>query len=642
MRRSITTVFIGILIASLVGCSAATPTATPAPPPPTTGPATAAPATAVPATAVPATPVPATPAPVTPAPATPTAAPVTAPPLTPVSVQIDFFPGTDYAPLQRGLTKGYFVEQGIELTILPSTGSLATLQAINSNVVQFAFVDSTTYVLQRIQSTTETTALYAYFTFPTFGIWSRTPLNSPADMAGTTFGTVAFSAGRTQLPFILAKNGVDPASVTIELMDFSVLYATLENGDIDSAEAHVPGEEAQFIQAELAGQERYLVTGAEWGLNEYSKLLIARNDMIASNSDLVSRLVAGIDKSMTDALANATDEEIIVVSQELDQLIEPNVATLAWANIKKAATATPGIQRPSVFADGIELVTTSQNLTTDLKPKDLFTNQFIPGYVDLNGLLPDNIRDAGVIKVLTAPVFAPISYYKEGSTTDIIGSDPDILRAMGDRLGVAIAFEATEFPGMLPGVQTGRGDLAGGGLTDTAEREEIVAFVDDFQLGMLYVVKTGNAAGISSDFLSACGKKIAFTTGALSATQVDDLIAKCKEAGMPEPEGVPVSDINDTLLAVRSGRVDVSFYDDFGFDTVNAAANNEMEAFKIEGYPNQYWGFAVNKDDTRFQFALLAALKAIIADGTYADILATYKLEPNALNEPGINLQTGG
>ena len=57
-------------------------------------------------------------------------------------------------------------------------------------------------------------------------------------------------------------------------------------------------------------------------------------------------------------------------------------------------------------------------------------------------------------------------------------------------------------------------------------------------------------------------------------------------------------------------------------------------------YPNQYWGFAVAKDNTELADALLAALKAIIADGTYAEILETYNLSENALTEPGINLET--
>ena len=96
----------------------------------------------------------------------PSEAPAAGGALTPVSVQLDFYPGTEYAPLQRGITKGYFAEQGIDLTIEPSTGSLDTLNSINSNKVQFAFVDSTTYTLQRIQKQSDTTGVYAYYTHP--------------------------------------------------------------------------------------------------------------------------------------------------------------------------------------------------------------------------------------------------------------------------------------------------------------------------------------------------------------------------------------------------------------------------------------------------------------------------------------------
>jgi len=259
---------------------------------------------------------------------------------------------------------------------------------------------------------------------------------------------------------------------------------------------------------------------------------------------------------------------------------------------------------------------------------------------NLNSELPSKIRQAGVLTMLTAPVFKPISYYKEGSTTDIIGSDVDIMRAMGDELGVKVNLLPVQFPEFIPGIQSGRGDVAGGGLTDTEQREQQVSFVDDFILGELYVVRKGNPAGISSDYYSACGKKISFTVGAQSVNTVNTLVQKCKAKGLPAPDTIQTSDVNATVLAVRSGRADVSYYDDLGFDAVNAAANNELQAFKIQGYPAQYWGFAVSKDDTQLQKALLDALKAIIANRKYAKILDQYGVSSDALNDPGINLQT--
>ena len=101
-------------------------------------------------------------------------------------------------------------------------------------------------------------------------------------------------------------------------MDFSVLYATLKFGSIEPAEIGYPGDEDEMIRAQAQGLQRYLVPSADWGLKEYAKLLIARDDTIRSNPDLVGRLVSAIDTSWTDALANATDQEIIDATAVLD------------------------------------------------------------------------------------------------------------------------------------------------------------------------------------------------------------------------------------------------------------------------------------------------------------------------------------
>jgi polar amino acid transport system substrate-binding protein len=197
-------------------------------------------------------------------------------------------------------------------------------------------------------------------------------------------------------------------------------------------------------------------------------------------------------------------------------------------------------------------------------------------------MLPSAIRSAGVIRILTDPEFAPISYYKTGSTTDIIGSDPDIVRAMGKALGVRIQFVPVAFTGVLTGIESGRGDVAAGGLTDTTQREAVVKFVDDFSLGELYVVRAGDAARISADPLSACGHSVAYTIGAVSATAIRALAKKCVAAGKPKIHQVGVAAVNETILAVRSGRADATMYDDIGFASLNRA-NNDASSQPLNG-----------------------------------------------------------
>jgi len=257
----------------------------------------------------------------------------------------------------------------------------------------------------------------------------------------------------------------------------------------------------------------------------------------------------------------------------------------------------------------------------------------------LSLLLPAAVRSGG-LTVLTDPEFEPVSYSASGTHT-ITGSDPDIVRAIAKALGIGrVTFTPIAFEGMLTGLASGRGDAAAGGITDTVPREKAVTFVDDFSLGELFIVRQGNAAGVSSAPLSACGRSVAYTFGAVSAAAVPALSRQCAAAGKPPVRGVGVAGVPAAVLAVLSGRVEVALYDDLGFPALDKANGGRLQAFRITPYPGQYWGIAVPRADQRLAGALLAGLRAIIADGTYAKILHQYGLGNDALASPGINLQS--
>lgn len=261
----------------------------------------------------------------------------------------------------------------------------------------------------------------------------------------------------------------------------------------------------------------------------------------------------------------------------------------------------------------------------------------------LDSMVPASVKAAGLV-VLTDPAFKPISFYAPGSATDIAGSDPDIIRAMAAVLGVRVRFVPIGFEGMLTGVGADRGNVAAGGLTDTSAREKVVDFIDDFSLGELFVVKRGAADGVSAAPMSVCGHTVAYTIGAVSQAAVPALGKQCAAAGNAAIKKFGVAGVPATISAVLAGRAQVAMYDNLGFDDLNKASGGQLQAFTITPYPRQFWGFAVSKAPQGEQLAkaLLAALKAIQADGTYQKILLRYGVGGDALLHPGINLQGAG
>ena len=293
-----------------------------------------------------------------------------------VSLQLDFTISGSSGGLLWGIDKGYFKDAGIDLDVIPGRGSDLALNQIDSGNVDFAMLDGSNYVEARSQNLTKTTALYAFQNISTTAIASKVQINDPKDMVGKSFGTVAQSSGRTKIPLVLKNNGVDPKTTPIELMDFSVLYPTLFEGKIDTAEVGVPGSwEGAFIAAKGQGLTLYVKLISDWGYRDYSKLLIASDKVISENPDLVKRMVGAIDKSQNDAIANATGDQIYELVKKVDPQVEKDAATLTWEDVRKYIK-NPGPMDDETFQFQLQQL----EKPSTMKPSDLYTNEYIPAH----------------------------------------------------------------------------------------------------------------------------------------------------------------------------------------------------------------------------------------------------------------------
>ncbi len=268
-----------------------------------------------------------------------TAAPsasVTPIPVEDVQVQLDFTISATAGPLLWGVEQGIFEKHGINFDLLPGEGSDLALQQIDAGNVDFAFIDGSNFIQATVEGVTETTAIYALQNISTTAIASKEPLNDPQDLVGKSFGTVPQSSGRQKIPLVLELNDIDPAQVPIELMDFSVLYPTLFEGTIDTAEVGVPGSwEGAFIAARDQGITLHVKLISDWGYRDYSKVLIVSDRLINDNPDLVGRMVAAIHEAQADALANATEDQIYALVAEKDPTANEEAVKLTWSNVKQ-------------------------------------------------------------------------------------------------------------------------------------------------------------------------------------------------------------------------------------------------------------------------------------------------------------------
>ena len=298
-------------------------------------------------------------------------------PIQKVSIQLDFTITPTTAPLLWGIDKGYFKEQGIDLDVIPGRGSDLALNQVDAGQVDFAFIDGSNYIAGRIAGVTKTTAIYTLVNISTTAIVSKTEISTPKDMMGKSFGTIPQSSGRQKIPLVLKMNGIDPKSVPIELLDYSVLYASLFEGKIDTAEVGYPGDFGSlFLSGQEQGVKLFAKSISDWGYRDYSKLLIASDKVIANDKGLVGRLVAALTRSQADAIANATPADVYRLIKAQDPQAKEASIDIDWAGIKESIK-NPGPMDDATFQFQLDLLKADGTATT-ITPKQLYTNEFIP------------------------------------------------------------------------------------------------------------------------------------------------------------------------------------------------------------------------------------------------------------------------
>lgn len=251
------------------------------------------------------------------------------------------------------------------------------------------------------------------------------------------------------------------------------------------------------------------------------------------------------------------------------------------------------------------------------------------GVTELGKTLPQAIQDAGVIKVGSDIAYAPVEF-KDETTGEIQGIDPDLGAAMGEKLGVEFRFENQTFDGLIPALQSKRIDIIMSAMSATEERAQTISFVKYFTVGTSILVKKGNPEGIQT-LDDLCGKTIALQQGTTQEEVATEQQEKCKTAGQ-ELTVLKFETDPEAQLQVKNGRAvaDMNDYPVAEYTAKTAGGGNDFEVVgqQIDAGP---YGIGIRKEDAQLRNAIVEALKAIIADGTYDQILQKWNVSQGAL-----------
>ncbi|SIM54398.1 ABC transporter substrate-binding protein [Micromonospora cremea] len=249
-------------------------------------------------------------------------------------------------------------------------------------------------------------------------------------------------------------------------------------------------------------------------------------------------------------------------------------------------------------------------------------------------LLPESVQEAGTLTIATDAQLPPNNFVGPDGKT-IIGVSVDMGNAVAKALGVKATFVNTKFASLITGLQAGRYDIAMSGITDTAERQKQVDFVDFIESGQVFIVPKGNPGKVDSQD-AMCGKTLSLVTGTISVDLAEAQSAKCVQAGQEQVTILKFPTVADALLQLTNGRADANIA-----NLGKAAYQSKESGGKLEvaGKPfaTSYDAVAVKKGDKEMIAALQYGFDKIIKDGTYQKILEKWDVQDSAVDKVVVN-----
>jgi ABC-type amino acid transport substrate-binding protein len=175
--------------------------------------------------------------------------------LKPFSFQLNQPPNGSNAPFAAAVKEGFYADEGLDVDIVPGTGSSQTAQMVAAGKAKIGFADSTSTTQLIAQGAPLVVVATIYQSNPNEVIaLSGSGITSIADLKGKKVGTPVPSSQASMLPLFLKSNDLTAKDVTlVNLAPTSLVQALLQHqvdailGSIDTYQVQLEQQGAKDL-----------------------------------------------------------------------------------------------------------------------------------------------------------------------------------------------------------------------------------------------------------------------------------------------------------------------------------------------------------------------------------------------------------
>jgi NitT/TauT family transport system substrate-binding protein len=306
-----------------------------------------------------------------------------------VKFVLDFISLGRHAPWYVALGKGYFKEEGLNVSILPSKGTADAIRAVVSGIADIGFIDIPSLVASGSAGGAIKIVAVNYQK-PPYCVFSLDPganVTEPKQLANLEFGSSTSSFLPRIVQAFMEMNGVDSKTLKVVNIDGAARVPMLAARKVASIDQFIMSEPA-IRRAVTDAKPKCLFLG-DYGLDIYSNSIGTTEEYLTKNPDVVKKFVRAALRGWQYALAHP--QEAAQIELQYVKALNPDIIAEELDILKRVAI-TPDVEKNgfgTVSMDKMKRTVDFMNKNVEIAGDKLTAEQiYRPGFLPAQPVLP--------------------------------------------------------------------------------------------------------------------------------------------------------------------------------------------------------------------------------------------------------------
>ena len=303
---------------------------------------------------------------------------------------LDFISLGRHAPWYVALGKGYFKEEGLNVSIMPSKGTADAIRSVVSGIADIGFIDIPSLVASGSAGGAVKIVAVNYQK-PPYCVFTLDPganVTEPKQLANLEFGSSTSSFLPRIVQAFMEMNGVDSKTLKVVNIDGAARVPMLAARKIPSIDQFIMSEPA-IRRAVTDAKPKCLFLG-DFGLDIYSNSIGTTEEYLTKNPDVVKKFVRAALRGWQYALAHP--QEAAQIQLQYVKALNPDIIAEELEILKRVAI-TPDVEKNgfgTASMDKMKRTVDFMNKNVEIAGDKLTAEQiYRPGFLPDKPVLPE-------------------------------------------------------------------------------------------------------------------------------------------------------------------------------------------------------------------------------------------------------------